>query len=153
ALGLTATVIGFDPTSGVSVAIFANLARFSSGVLHLDFQPTPVIALAVANVLIFLATNLIYWGQHIFTASWVRREDLATFGTCNGAVNVLVNTVALQITGVLIKRVFDGNYGFGFVVSAVICAAGLPLYVWVSRTRVRELALAPGAPAGGQQLT
>lgn len=146
AMGLAATVIGFDPTSGVSVAVFAAVAEFSSGVLHLDFEPTPVIALAVANVLIFLATNLIYWGQHVYTASWVRREDLATFGTCNGAVNVLVNTVALQITGVLIKRVFDGNYGFGFVVSAIICAAGLPLYVYVSRMRTKDLARTAAVP-------
>lgn len=101
-----------------------------------------------------MSTNLIYWGQHVYTASWVRREDLATFGTCNGAINVLVNTIALQISGVLIKRVFDGNYGVGFVVASAICAIGVPMYLWVGRTRTRELALeAAGAPAQAAALT
>jgi hypothetical protein len=58
----------------------------------------------------------------------VRREDLATFGTCNGAVTVLINTIAVQICGVLIKRVFGGNYGFAFVIATVICAMGVPMF-------------------------
>lgn len=139
AMGLAAAVIGFDPTSQTTTAIFTAVAGLSASLLHLEFEPSPILALAVANVLIFLSTNLIYWGQHVYTASWVRREDLATFGTCNGAVNVLVNTVALQISGVLIKRVFGGNYGVGFVVASVICAIGVPMFLWVSRKRAQEL--------------
>lgn len=149
-MGLAATIIAFDPTSALTVAIFSAVAAASSAVLGVSFTPSPGIALAVANVLIVMTTTLTYWGQHVFTASWVRREDLATFGTCNGAVNVLVNTIAVQISGVLIKRVFGGNYGVGFVVGAVICAIGVPMYFWVARTRTRDLALqAASTPGGG----
>jgi len=151
AMGLLATLIAFDPSSALTTAIFSAASGVLSAV-GLGFTPTPAIALAVANVLIVMTTTLTYWGQHVFTASWVRREDLATFGTCNGAVNVLVNTIAVQISGVLIKRVFDGNYGVGFAMGAVICAAGVPLYFWVARTRSRELAqqaAAAPAPTGG----
>jgi MFS family permease len=147
ALGLLATLIAFGPSSGLTTSIFSAAAAVSSAVLGLSFTPTPALALAVANVLIVVTTTLTYWGQHVFTASWVRSEDLATFGTCNGAVNVLVNTNAVQLSGVLIKRVFGGNYGVGFAVGAVICAIGVPFYFWVARTRSRELAQG-AAPAG-----
>ncbi|MBM3278419.1 MAG: hypothetical protein FJY95_10115 [Candidatus Handelsmanbacteria bacterium] len=80
AMGLLATLIALDPSSALTTAIFSPASGVLSAV-GLGFTPTPAIALAVANVLIVMTTTLTYWGQHVFTASWVRREDLATFGT------------------------------------------------------------------------
>ncbi len=132
-LMVTALILGFSPSSAATLGLAGAVLKPISMLAHRTIVPSPAAILAVANVCICVSTLCIYWAQHVFTASCVRREDLATFGTCNGAVTVFINTVAVQICGVLIKRVLGGNYGFAFVIAAVICAMGVPMFFWIER--------------------
>jgi hypothetical protein len=70
----------------------------------------------------------------------IRREDLATFGTCNGAVIQLIGSLLLGISGVLIKRVFGGNYGYAFIIAAAIAGIGVPMFFWIKRQIKKERA-------------
>ena len=132
-LAVAAMVLGFAPSSHATLALCGALLAPVSFVAHRTITPSPWAILAVANVLVSVGYLCIYWAQHVFTASCVRREDLATFGTCNGAVVVAFNTVALQFCGVLIKRVFGGNYGVAFVIGTALCAIGVPMFFSVVR--------------------
>lgn len=104
----------------------------------LGFKPPTAFQLAVANVFLTLAFNIIYWAQHVYTASLVRREDLAVFGSCNGAVTVLLLTIATQICGVTIKRVFGDNYGASFLIATAFATVGIFLFYWVDSLRKKH---------------
>jgi len=137
-LATTGMLLGFSPASHITQSALGALVGVLSLVSHHTFRSSPTLALAAAYLFVQVALILIYWAQHVYTASCVRREDLATFGTCNGAVNVLILTLGTQLSGVLIKRVFGGNYGFAFIVATVITAIGVPIFFWIDRVIRRE---------------
>lgn len=138
ALAVLATIIGVAPSSHSTLALLDSVVKPFSFAVHGGIKVSPVMALAVAGVFINVSGQCIYWAQHLFTASCVRREDLATFGTCNGAVTVLVSTISVQICGLLTKRVFHGDYGVAFIVATVICAMGIPMFLWIVRKIKKE---------------
>lgn len=127
---------GIDKLGSKKAIIVGFLLLVIASVL--GFKPSGASQLAIANVFLTLSFTLVFWAQHVYTASLVRREDLATFGTCNGAVFVLILTIATQISGIMIKRVFGGNYGCSFIIAIAFATVGLILFFWVDRLRKHE---------------
>jgi|GEM_PF-1252810 len=139
-LAVLGLILGFNPANPVVIGTFTTMLKPLMDVFGSNYTPNIAFVLAAANICVILSSTFIYWAQHVFTASCVRREDLAVFGTCNGAVNVLINTVSLQICGLLIKRVFGGNYGFAFIIAAAITGIGVPMFFWIERQIKKERA-------------
>jgi MFS family permease len=139
-LAVIAMILGFNPNNPTILAAFGAMLKPLLGLTNSNYVPTKYFVLAVANIFVVLSGTFIYWAQHIFAASCIRREDLATFGTCNGAVIQLIGAILLQISGILIKRVFGGNYGYAFIIGAIIAGIGVPMFFRIERQIKKERA-------------
>ena len=140
-MGWTIDKIGAAKSIAIGY-VFGIIAVF------IGFNPSSAGQLAVAFVLLMAASNFMYMAGSIFVASCVSRENLASFSACNGSVNLFIQACVMQIAGILITRVFAGNYGFAFILSAILTTAGVPLFFWFERVwkaaRVEETEMEAG---------
>jgi Na+/melibiose symporter-like transporter len=116
ALMLCAAALGFRPD-------------IASGMLGFDAATI----LAAAWVLALSANAFVYLAATVFQLKCVPRDEVATFCSSVGVVNMLVSPVFLFLTGQLITRVFHGNYGAAFLVSAAMVLLTVPLYLRLAR--------------------
>jgi MFS family permease len=93
----------------------------------LGVQPRHV--LATAWVLALSASAFAYLAAIVFQMKCVPRDEVATFCSCAGAMNLLLGPAFMFLTGQLITRVFGGNYGAAFLVSAAMIALAFLLYL------------------------
>lgn len=99
------------------------------------YHPKTVHELVVASVLVTISSGILYGAATIFVASGIERENIATFCACNGAVTHAFTAALLPLCGMLIKRVFNGNYGSVFLMAAILSTAGLPALIWLDQRR------------------
>ena len=105
-----------------------------------------VTILAAAWVLALSANAFVYLAATVFQLKCVPRDEVATFCSCVGVVNMLISPVFLFLTGQLITRVFAGNYGAAFLVSAGMIALTFPLYLRLG-SRAEAAGLAGTTPS------
>jgi hypothetical protein len=122
-----------DRIGAVRVVFIGYLLSFVS--VYFGFNPHTVRDLTVATILLTVGFNAMYMAGIVFVAGGIERSYMAIICGCNGAISYLISSVFLVLSGVLIKRVFSGNYGAIFLISICLATLGMPLLFWLDRLR------------------
>jgi MFS family permease len=138
-----------DRIGAVRVVFIGYLLSFAS--VYFGFNPHAVRELTVATILLTVGFNAMYMAGIVFVAGGIERSYMAIICGCNGAISYLMSSLFLVLSGILIKRVFSGNYGAIFLISICLATLGMPLLLWLDRLRrsphTRAISFPSAAPS------
>ena len=129
-----------DKIGSVKTLVLGTVMAFAAA--YFGFHPHSVGDLRLAYSLSMASGNFTYIPAILFVVMNVRRQDLASYTACNGAVNLFMNASLLMVTGWLIENLFARNYGLAFVMAAILVVPALGLFILLDKWRRQDLAAA-----------
>jgi hypothetical protein len=128
---LLAALLGYDP----------SLSSHFAGTLGLRISPVATLASAyICNVMVNMFACVSFG---VFIMSCVKRTEVATFCACTGTTNLFMVGANVSLAGLVIERVFNGQYGFVFIASVIYTIIAVTcflfLYKWLKPVSGQEL--------------
>ncbi|OQA00524.1 MAG: hypothetical protein BWY69_01688 [Planctomycetes bacterium ADurb.Bin401] len=80
-----------------------------------------------------MATAFVYPAATVFIMSSVARTEVAKFCSCAGACNIFVQSSLMFTSGWLITHIFNGNYGFAFIMAVIFVSIGVPFFYFIPK--------------------
>lgn len=101
----------------------------------LGYQPQSVFLFQIACTLTVLGQALVYASALILVAQKAKLESIASFCAVNGAMNMIVSTCITFCAGILVNRVFHGNYGSVYLLTGFCTLAGT---LWMTQIHRKQ---------------